>query len=162
MHNRFYSFITKCDILYAGQYSFGLKHSTINAITEFSHSILSSIDARQQSIAVYLDLSKAFDTIDHSILLRKLEHYGIRGIALEWLKSYLTEREQFVRYKCVDSKVLTIPCGVPQGSVLGPLLFILYSNDIPHSLTYCKTIMFADDTTTVYISGENITLCSVT
>ena len=105
---------------------------------------------------MYLDLSKAFDTIDHSILLKKLEHYGIRGIALEWFKSYLTEREQFVRYKCVDSKVLTIPCGVPQGSVLEPLLFILYSNDIPHSLTYCKAIMFADDTT-VYLSGENIT-----
>ena len=156
VHNRLYSFLTKCDILYAGQYGFRPKHSTINAITEFSYNILSSIDARQQSIAVYLDLSKAFDTIDHSILLKKLEHYGIRGIALEWFKSYLTEREQFVRYKCVNSKVLTIPCGVPQGSVLGPLLFILYSNDIPHSLTYCKTIMFADDTT-VYLSGENLT-----
>ena len=135
VHNRLYSFLTKCDILYAGQYGFRPKHSTINAITQFSHNILSSIDARQQSIAVYLDLSKAFDTIDHSILLKKLEHYGIRGIALEWFKSYLTEREQFVRYKCVDSKVLTISCGVPQGSVLGPLLFILYSNDIPHSVT---------------------------
>ena len=88
--------------------------------------------------------------------LKKLEQYGIRGIALEWFKSYHTEREQFVIYKCVDSKVLIILCGVPQGSVLGPLLFILYWNDIPHSLTYCKAIMFADDTT-VYLSGENIT-----
>ena len=72
VHNRLYSFLTKCDILYAGQYGFRPKHSTINAITKFSHNILSSIDARQQSIAVYLDLSKAFDTIDHSILLKNL------------------------------------------------------------------------------------------
>ena len=88
---------------------------------------MSSFDMKHTALAVYLDLSKAFDTIDHSILLKKMEHYGIRGITLEWFKSYLNQRVQYVTYKSTNSKSLNIPCGVPQGSVLGPLLFILYS-----------------------------------
>ena len=111
---------------------------------------------KHTSLAVYLDLSKAFDTIDHSILLKKMEHYGIRGITLEWFKSYLNQRVQYVTYKSTNSKSLNIPCGVPQGSVLGPLLFILYSNDIPNSLKYSKSILLADDTT-VCISVEDVT-----
>ena len=85
-----------------------------------------------------------------------MEHFGIRGITLEWFKSYLNQRVQYVTYKSTNSKSLNIPCGVPQGSVFGPLLFILYSNDIPNSLKYSKSILFADDTT-VYISGEDVT-----
>ena len=117
---------------------------------------MSSFDMKHTSLAVYLDLSKAFDTIDHSILLKKMEHYGIRGISLEWFKIYLNQIVQYVTYRSTNSKSLKIPCGVPQGSVLGPLLFILYSNDIPNSLKYSKSILFADDTT-VYISGEDVT-----
>ena len=156
VHCRLYSFLTRYNILNDSQYGFRHKHSTINAITEITNDIMSSFDMKHTSLAVYLDLSKAFDTIDHSILLKKMEHYGIRGISLEWFKSYLSQRVQYVTYKSTNSMSLKIPCGVPQGSVLGPLLFILYSNVIPNSLKYSKSILFADDTT-VYISGEDVT-----
>ncbi len=103
---------------------------------------------------MFLDLSKAFDTIDHAILLKKLQFYGIRGKALEWFRSYLSNRRQYVTYKNVNSNCSTISYGVPQGSVLGPLLFIIYTNDLPNTLRHCKCILFADDTT-IYCSDKN-------
>ena len=106
------------------------------------------------TLSVFLDLSKAFDTIDHNILLKKLIHYGIRGTSHDWFKSYLQNRQQYVKYKSYNSVSLNVDCGVPQGSVLGPLLFILYTNDLPNCLSKTSSILFADDTT-VYISGEN-------
>ena len=155
VHRRLLSFMTKHRILYDGQYGFRPKRSTIDAITDFVSDVLPSLDKRNTSLAVYLDLSKAFDTINHGILLRKLEYYGIRGRALEWFKSYLDQRRQYVNFGGVCSKLQSVEYGVPQGSVLGPLLFIIYSNDIPHSITYSKSILFADDTT-VYITGSNL------
>ena len=104
VHCRLYSFLTRYNILNDSQYGFRHKHSTINAITEFTNDIMSSFDVKHTSLAVYLDLSKAFDTIDHSILLKKMEHYGIRGISLEWFKSYLSQRVQYVTYKSTNSK----------------------------------------------------------
>ena len=101
---------------------------------------------------------QGLDTINHNIMLSELEYYGIRGKALEWFKSYLASRRQYVDYRGTHSEIKQIEYGVPQGSVLGSLLFIIYSNDIPHAITYCKTILFADDTT-VYLThmcGENI------
>ena len=106
---------------------------------------------------LFLDLSKAFDTINHDILLHKLYHYGVRGNALEWFRNYLSERNQFVHFKSSDSSINIIECGVPQGSVLGPLLFIIYINDLEYCLKQVNSILFADDTT-VYHSGDNINI----
>ena len=101
-----------------------------------------------------IDLKKAFDTIDHNILLDKLRNYGIRGIALQWIQSYHSNRSQFVTCNNTRSNFMDILCGVPQGSILGPLLFIIYINDIVNVSEKLKFILFADDTN-VFFSSEN-------
>ena len=103
-----------------------------------------------------LDLSKAFDTIDHSIILKKLSLYGVRGLALTCFESYLTNIKHYIQYRNEVSTTENISCGVPQGSVLGHLLFIIYTNDLPSCLINTKCVLFADDTT-VYASSPNIT-----
>ena len=105
------------------------------------------MDSNEIPINVYLDLSKAFDTLDHNILLHKLDHYGIRGTRLALLKSYLSERKQFVEFNGVKSSLANITTGVPQGSILGPLLFIIYTNAISNACDIFKSIFYADDTT---------------
>ena len=95
---------------------------------------------------VFIDLKKAFDTVDHDILLKKLEHYGGRGLSRDWFQSYLKNRKQFVSISDSTSNTNEITTGVPQGSVLGPLLFLLYINDLQRSVKYSKTYHFADDT----------------
>src|SRR6478609_4543597 len=101
-------------------------------------------------ISIFIDMSKAFDTIDHNILIHRLQHYGIRGIALDLFKDYLTNRTQCVYYKNNFSSLLKITCRVPQGSVLGSLLFLIYINDIHLSSTLLQLILFADDTNILY------------
>ena len=155
VHHRLYTFLMTQGILYDSQYGFRPKHSTVNAVTHFMSDIIRATENDKCSIAVLLDLSKAFDTIDHNILLKKLEFYGIRGVALEWFRSYLNDRTQYVSYKNVNSNHINISCGVPQGCVLGPLLFIIYTNDLPNSIQNSRCILFADDTT-VYKSSSNI------
>jgi hypothetical protein len=123
-NKRLMGFVDKNEILYNGQYGFRKKHSTSLALLDLVEELTSAIDSKKVTIGVFIDLKKAFDTIDHKILLNKLKLYGIRGTALAWLSSYLTNRFQFVQYNNVLSKMLDVVCGVPQGSILGPTLLL--------------------------------------
>ena len=155
VYRNMYSFLVRNNVLYTSQYGFREKHSTVNAITELVCDITNAIENKENTLGVFLDLSKAFDTINHTILLHKLEFYGVRGLALNWFKSYLTTRKQYVLYNNVKSRTLDITCGVPQGSILGPLLFLIYVNDIANCLNHSKVIVFADDTT-IFSSSKSI------
>ena len=155
VHKRIYNFINKHNLLNKSQYGFRPRHSTIDAITEYMAHLVDNLENREHTLSIYLDLSKAFDTIDHSILLNKLEYYGIRGISHNWLTSYLTHITQYVKINQSTSKTKPIICGVPQGSVLGPLLFILYSNDLSNASRNSNAIIFADDTS-IFTHDSNI------
>ena len=107
---------------------------------------------------MFVDLSKAFDTIDHTILLHKLYCYGIRGISYDYIKNYLSNRFQYVEIDGIASDMRQTTCGVPQGSILGPILFLLYINDLPSCSKLLKLILFADDTTIIYSANDLDTL----
>ena len=108
---------------------------------------MTEMDNGETPINIYLDLSKAFDTLNHNILLHKLEYYGVQDISLNLFKNYLSNRKQYVEYDGISSEMLNITTGVPQGSILGPLLFIIYINDMSEVSKIFSFIMYADDTT---------------
>ena len=147
LYARLIKYINKSKLLYKYQYGFRKNHSTEQALIELVDQIRLSIGERQMTCGIFIDLSKAFDTVNHQILLDKLEHYGIRGHALELFKSYLSNRKQYVHIEKCKSQTRPISCGVPQGSVLGPLFFLLFINDLPKCCTNGKVRLFADDTT---------------
>ena len=142
------------DTIYKNQFGFREKHSTQQAIISLSEKIADSWNSDDIVIGVFLDLKKGIDTVSHDILLKKLYAYGIRGNAFKLLKSYLTDRTQFVVYDNISSCTLPINCGVPQGSVLGPLLFIIAMNDIGN----VSDFLYADDTSVLLNGKDYITL----
>jgi hypothetical protein len=157
MYNRLLNYLQTKDILAQNQYGFRDKHSTYMALLSLVDDISEELNNKNYSIGIFIDLSKAFDTINHKLLIRKLNHYGVRGIVLDWFISYLTDRTQFVNIDGTNSTFLPVKCGVPQGSILGPLLFILYINDIIHSSELAKFIMFADDTN-IFFKHKNLSI----
>ena len=149
------------EILFKHQFGFQKDKSTTLAILDLYTKLVENIEGKRFSCCIFLDFSKAFDTVNHNVLLDKLEHYGIRGIAHAWFKSYLTERKQAVSVNGETAKDLSINCGVPQGSVLGPLLFLLYIIDIYVSSQKLDFHLFADDTSLLF-SSKNLQILEQT
>ena len=148
-------FLNINDTIYKNQFGFREKHLTQQAIISLVEKIADSWDSDDIVIGVFLDLKKAFDTVSHDILLKKMYAYEISGHAFKLLKSYLTNRTQFVVYDGISSCTLPINCGVPQGSVLGQLLFIAAMNDIGNVSDFLYTILYADDTS-VLLNGKGL------
>ena len=138
------------------QFGFRKSHSTSHAINHSIGVITEQIEKQKHFIGIFIDLSKAFDTINHDILLAKLSNYGIRGIILQLIESYLKSRKQVTNFNGDKSELGTVVYGVLQGSVLGPLLFLLYINDITNCSDSGKFILFADDTN-IFITAESKT-----
>ena len=147
MAKRILSFCKKFSIISPDQFGFQPGISTCDALVKLSESIYRSLDEKNHHIVALIDIKKAFDSVNHNKLLIKLDAYGIRGLALSWLRSYLSNRKCFIEINDIKSDVLTFNVGVPQGSVLGPILFLLYVNDLPSHTQNAETVLFADDTT---------------
>ena len=145
MYARLLDFLKEHKLLFKYQFGFREHHSTYMALMVLMDKLIKSLENGEYVVGVFLDFSKAFDTVDHAILLMKLSHYGVRGPALEWFVSYLRNRTQYVTYNGHSSEVKRITCGVPQGSILGPLLFLIYINDLYRVCSHTMPILFADD-----------------
>ena len=154
MYKRLYYFLDKTDAFYSLQFGFNKKQSTNHVLISMTEYL------RQWKIWLwcFIDLRKAFDTVNHSVLLKKMDHYGIRGIALDWFSSYLSERKQYVSVNGHISNYFDISCGVPQGSVLGPLLFLIYINDLPYVSKFLSFYLFADDTNIYFEATDLVSL----
>ena len=156
MNSRLTKFVKDCHIRYDQQYGFRSKLSTQHAIrSDIVNTILQNIDNGKFSCGVFIDLKKAFDAVNHEILLAKLENYGVRGVINYWFRSYLTDPKQNTEVNNVVSETETTLWGVPQGSVLGPLLFLLYIYDIYKSSSLFSFYLFADDTS-IILSNNNL------
>ena len=154
MHKTLLNFLDKKKLIYLLQFGFRQNYSTSYALIHFTETIKQSLDQGLFSCGIFVDLQKAFDTVDHDILLGKLEHYGIRGITNKWFETYLKDRQQFVSNNGYNSRCASMSIGVPQGSVLGLLLFFLYINYVNLAIKRCEVHHFADNTNFLYSNNS--------
>ena len=154
IYDQIYAYLFEHDILSKSQSGFRSIHSTVTALLEATDSWAFDIDRGNVNAVVFLDLKKAFDTVDHTILLSKLSAYGIQENAFNWFRSYLENRTQICSVSGSLSKTCSLQCGIPQGTILGPLLFLLYINDLPNCLTNSYPRMYADDTHLTYADKD--------
>ena len=153
MYTQVYNFLIDTGQIYNNQYGFRSGHSCKHAVGELVSTVLKGFQKKEFTLGLFLDLSKVFDMLDQKILLEKLCKYGIRETALNWFASYLSDRKIRVKYmvtstgKIEYSNYESITYGAPQGSCLGPLIYLIFSNDLALHLEHCNSIMFADDTT---------------
>ena len=146
IHSRLIEFLEERKILYYKQFGFRKDFSTNHVILNLLEIVQKTLDDGQIACGIFIDLKIVFDTVSHDILLEKLDHYGIRGISNDWFRSYLSNRSQFVSINGFNSDDKTIKYGVPQGSVLGPSLFLIFINDFNIAIKHSETFDFADDT----------------
>ena len=154
VYKRLYDYIVLHNILYDNRLGFREKHSSYMALITLMDHLTEALERGEAVIGLFLDFSKAFDTVDHEILLIKLHHYGIRGEMLNWFRDYLSNQTQCVLYDGVSSELLPVKCGVPQGSILGPLLFLLYISDLPNAATNLFSVLYAD-AANMFASGKD-------
>jgi hypothetical protein len=152
---RISAFFSKHNVLNLHQHGFRPSFSTSSALIDVLDCITAALDRKFVALALFIDVSKAFDSLNHNILLAKLEHYGVRGVALSWFASYLSNRFQYIEYNGDCSLLRLIVCGVPQGSVLGPYLYLVYVNDIFNVSDEVKCVLYADDTS-IIVTGRDI------
>ena len=155
MYNRLLKYINDNNLLYRYQFGFQKGISTHMALIVLIDKISEALEKGDCVVGIFLDFSKAFDTVDHTILLQKLNFYGLKGTILSWFENYLSNRKQYVTYNSIKSTTEKINCGVPQGSILGPLLFLIYINDLSTVSKACMSILFADDTN-MFFTGRDL------
>ena len=146
MYNRLYKFLVENNILYQKRFGFQNAHSTEHAILQLVNQITEAFSHRKYILGIFIDLSKAFDTVNHNILLEKLKAYGIQSENLKWFRSYLSNRKQFISYGDFKTEMKIVKCGVPEDFILGPLLFFIFVNDLNNSTKVLDPVLFADDT----------------
>lgn len=155
MYNHLLEFLDEHNIIFNKQFGFRPKYSTRHALITIVEKINKALDENKSVIGLYLDFRKAFYTVNHDILVEKLRKYGISGCTLGWIKNYLSNRRQYVLYDTAKSYCKPVKMGIPQGSNLGPLLFILYVNDFCNISTDFFSILFADDTN-IFVEGKDL------